>query len=45
MSNWSYVHAAYALTWGVVAGYAIYLWSRGRKARGSLHGTNSEVEQ
>lgn len=33
MSEWSYVVAAYALTWVGLAGYALYLHARARRAQ------------
>ncbi len=32
MSEWSYVNAAYALTWITFAVYALSLWRRRRRA-------------
>jgi hypothetical protein len=26
--GWAYVYAAYALTWLLLGGYAVYLWTR-----------------
>lgn len=36
MSEWNYVAAAYGLTWVVLAGYAVYLMRRVRRARNRL---------
>ena len=33
MSEWNWVIAAYAVTWAVVAGYAVYLSGVMRRAR------------
>jgi CcmD family protein len=33
MSEWNYVIAAYAVTWGVIFGYGLYLVARKRSAR------------
>ncbi|HEX7118750.1 MAG TPA: CcmD family protein [Longimicrobiales bacterium] len=47
MSEWSYVGAAYGLTWAVLTGYVLYLRSRIRRARHVLEQTleASEVER
>ena len=46
MNQWSYVIAAYALTWVVLAAYAIYVWRRSREAevRAREAGVTSERE-
>lgn len=36
MSEWSFVAAAFGLTWAVGIGYAIYLAARVRRARRAL---------
>ena len=31
-SNWNFIVAAYALTWVTLAGFAVYVWRRARRA-------------
>lgn len=42
MSEWSYVIAAFALTWGVLGGYALLVGARAGRARLALE--SAEVE-
>jgi CcmD family protein len=35
-NEWSYITAAYALTWLTLGGYALYLWRRARRAERAL---------
>ncbi len=44
MSEWSYVVAAYGLTWLVLAGYAAYVHGRVRRARRLLERAAEAVE-
>lgn len=37
MSEWTFIGAAYGLTWAVLGGYALYLRGRMRAAREALN--------
>lgn len=43
MSNWGFVALAYALTWAALAGFAIYLGWRRRRALERLAETEAEI--
>jgi CcmD family protein len=44
MSEWSYVVAAFGLTWAVLTGYLAYLSGRLSRARAALRDTQEEWE-
>ena len=44
MSNWGFVTLAYGLTWATLAGYALYVHSRARRARAALREAIESLE-
>lgn len=45
MSEWNYVIGAYALTWAVLVGYAVYLRGRDRRALAMLDDVSHTEER
>ncbi|MBI4541286.1 MAG: hypothetical protein HY704_17425 [Gemmatimonadetes bacterium] len=43
MGEWSYVTAAYGLTWAVLLGYAAYVRARARRARALFESAQAAV--
>lgn len=41
MSEWNFIAVSYALTWVTLAGFAVYVWRRARRAERAFEVTDS----